>query len=295
MLTLTLALAAQLTFANANANANANADDDYSKEVVKPTPLGHQLTMLEGAGGNMTALVGTEGTLLVDDDFAPMADKIIAQLKALGGSSPRFIVNTHFHYDHTGGNEIFGKTATIIAADEVRQRLSTEQILWKKQHPAEPAQALPTLTYHNELTLHLDGQEAHIVHLPNGHTDGDSVVFFDGVASLGDLYFAGMFPIFHSEHNGSLGGYIKNLNTVIARLKDSDKIVPGHGPLSSKTDLVKYRDMIVASRDLVKRAIRTHKTLADVQRTGLDKKWDEFSHGYLTTDKWLALVYTAEK
>jgi len=275
--------------------ARTHADDDFSKEVVKPTPLGHQLTMLEGAGGNMTALTGPDGTLLIDDDFAPMAPKIIEQLKALKGDSPRYIVNTHFHYDHTGGNEVFGKTATIIAADEVRQRLATEQTLWKKQHPAEPPQALPTLTYQTELTLHLNGQDIKIVHLPHGHTDGDTVVFFDGAASLGDLYFSGMFPIFHPEHNGSLEGYIKNLNTVIARVKDSDKIVPGHGPLSSKTDLVKYRDMIVASRDTVKKAVRKHKSLADVQRAGLDKKWDEFSHGYLTTDKWLALVYNAEK
>ena len=156
----------------------------------------------------MTALIGGGGVFLVDvDDFAPMADKLLAKLKELKGSSPRYIVNTHFHYDHTGGNEVFGPTATIIAATNVRDRLMHEQTLWKKQHPPVPPQALPTITFDRSLTIHFDDKEIRVVHYPHAHTDGDTVVFFDGgkIVSMGDLYFSGMYPrFFHPEHDGSL-------------------------------------------------------------------------------------------
>src|SRR5690242_1205881 len=209
------------------------ADDDFSNEVIKSTRLTPSLYMLEGAGGNMTALIGSDGVLLVDDDFAPMADKLVRKLKELKGNSPRYIVNTHFHYDHTGGNEVFGPTATIIAASEVRERLKTEQTLWKKQHPPAPPQALPTLTFDQSLTLHVDGEDVRIVHLPHGHTDGDTVVFFSRgkVISMGDLYFSGMYPIFHPEHGGSLDGYANNIAAVLREAPEDSKIVRGHGPL----------------------------------------------------------------
>ena len=177
----------------------AFAEDDYSKENFKATRLSPSLYSLEGAGGNITASIGADGVFLVDDDFAPMADKLLAKLKELKGGSPRVIVNTHFHYDHTGGNEVFGKTATIIAATEVRDRLKVAQTLWHKEHMPYVSQALPMLTFDQSLDLHLNNEDIRILHLPRGHTDGDSVVFFahDKVVSLGDLYFAGMYPIFH--------------------------------------------------------------------------------------------------
>ena len=154
------------------------SDDDFSKEVVRATPISSSLFFLEGAGGNMTALIGPGGTFLVDDDFEPMADKILSKLRELGGGAPRFIVNTHFHYDHTGGNLVFGSTATIIAASAVRERLMTEQTLWKKQHPAMPLRAWSSLTFDHALSLHFNGEDPEIVHFPSAHTDGDTVVFF---------------------------------------------------------------------------------------------------------------------
>lgn len=273
------------------------ADDDFSKEVVKATPLTSSLYMLEGAGGNITALIGSDGVFLVDDDFAQMAEKLLAKLKELKGNNPRFIVNTHFHYDHTGGNEIFGSTATIIAATAVRDRLMKEQTLWKKQHPPVPPQALPTLTFDRALTVHMNSEEIRILHLPHGHTDGDTVVFFTQgkVASLGDLYFSGMYPIFHIEHDGSLDGYIKNIESVLKQLPEDCKIVPGHGPLSTKVEFAKYHQMIISSVATVRKGIKAGRTLEQIQKAGLNPEWEPFSHGYVTTDRWIAMIYAALK
>ena len=218
------------------------AEEDFSKELIKANPLSSNLFMLEGAGGNIIALLGQEGTLLVDDDFAQMANKLNAQLVELGGASPRFIINSHFHYDHTGGNEVFGKSATIISALAVRDRLQQEQLLWKELHPPVPAQALPLITFEQSIVLHLNKEEIRAVHYPHGHTDGDTVVYFQHakVVSMGDLYFAGMYPIFHPEHGGSLDGYVKNIGEVLKATTVDTKFVPGHGPLRTKRDLERY-------------------------------------------------------
>ena len=216
--------------------ALAHADDDFSKEGERAIPLTSSLYQIEGAGGNITASIGADGVLLVDDDFSQMADKLLEKLKELKGGVPRFIVNTHFHYDHTGGNEIFGPTATIIAATEVRDRLMTEQVLWGKKHPAAPTKALPILTFDQSVTLHMNGEDVKLVHLPHGHTDGDTVAFFSqsNVVSVGDLYLSGMYPIFHPEHDGGLNGLVQNIEWVLAHTPANAKIVAGHGPLSTQ-------------------------------------------------------------
>lgn len=271
----------------------AAAADDFSKEVIKATALSPSLYMLEGAGGNMTASIGPDGVLLVDDDFAPMAGKLLAKLKELGGGRPRFIVNTHFHYDHTGGNEVFGPTATIIAAAAVRERLMSEQTLWRKQHGPVSAQALPSLTFDHSLSLHANNDDVRIVHLPHGHTDGDTVVFFDKgrVINMGDLYFSGMYPIFHPEHEGSLEGFVHNIELILEQTPRDAKIVPGHGPLSTRTALEEYHRMIVASIATVESGIKKGQTLEQIQKAGLAPEWEPFSHGYLGTDWWLGLIY----
>lgn len=283
---LTLALAINALHAHAE-------EEDYSKIEFKVTRLTPAMAMLEGAGGNVTALTGPEGTLLVDDDFAPMAAKLLAKLQELGGASPKYIFNTHFHYDHSGGNEIFGASATVIAAAAVRERLMTEQTLWREKHPPLKPEGWPKLTFEGELTIHLNGERIQARHLTHGHTDGDTVVFFEKnrVVSMGDLYFAGMYPIFHTEHAGSLEGFASNIAKVIELTPPDAKIVPGHGPLSSRAELVRYHQMIRASIETVRNAKRSGRTLEQIQKAGLAKEWDAFAHGYLTTDQWLALVY----
>lgn len=274
-----------------------HADDDFSKIEFKSKELTKSIFMLEGAGGNITALIGPEGVLLVDDDFAEMSEKLVTKLKELGGSSPRFIINTHFHYDHTGGNENFGTTATIIAASEVRTRLMSEQTLWRAQHPAVSAKALPVLTYDQSLELHLNNEDIKIVHFSKGHTDGDTVVFFNKnkIVSMGDLYFSGMYPIFHPEHQGSLSGYIQNIKAVLAMTPADAQIVSGHGPSSTRADLETYREMLEDSVAIVKNGIKKGLTLEQLKKIGLPKKWDSFGHGYLTTEQWIGLVYKNTK
>lgn len=273
------------------------AGEDFSGTEYKVTPVAHSLHMLEGAGGNVTALTGPDGTFLVDDDFAPMAGKLVAKLKELGGDSPRYIANTHFHYDHTGGNEVFGGTATILAATAVRERLMREQTLWNEQHPPEPMQAWPTLTFERSIELHLNGECVRLVHFPAGHTDGDTVAFFPRrkAVSMGDLYFAGMYPIFHPEHAGSLEGYVRAAEEVWKQAPPGAKIVPGHGPLSNRAELRRYIDMIRASIRVVRAGIRRGRSLPEIQKAGLPAEWEPFSHGYVTTDRWLAMVYKALK
>jgi glyoxylase-like metal-dependent hydrolase (beta-lactamase superfamily II) len=206
-------------------------------------------------------------------------------------------VNTHFHYDHTGGNEVFGWGATIIAATAVRDRLMKEQMLWKEKHPPLPKQAWPVLTFEQPLTLHFNGEDARIVHFLKGHTDGDTVVFFPSrkVVSMGDLYFSGMYPIFHPEHDGSLEGYVSDLEEVWKQISPETKIVPGHGPLSTRAELRRYIDMIRASMAIVRKGIRQGRNLEEIQKAGLPPEWEPFSHGYLTMDRWLALIHKALK
>lgn len=272
-------------------------DEDFLQTNFKTTPLADSLYMLEGAGGNITASIGPDGVFLVDDDFAEMAGKLLAKLKELHGESPKYIVNTHFHYDHSGGNEVFGSSATIIAASAVRARLMTEQTLWKEKHPPLPKQAWPVLTYEQAVTLHFNGEDIKVVHLPKGHTDGDTVVFFPGhnVVSMGDLYFSGMYPIFHPEHNGSIEGYARDVEEVWKQTPPDAKIVPGHGALSTRAELRRYLDMIHASIAIVQKSIKRGRSLESIQKAGLPSEWESFSHGYLTTDKWLTLVYHALK
>jgi glyoxylase-like metal-dependent hydrolase (beta-lactamase superfamily II) len=270
------------------------AENGHSQDVFKATLLIPQVYMIEGSLGNITASIGPDGVLLVDCDFAEMSEKLLGKLKELQGGAPRFIINTHFH---TGGNQVFGSSATIIAATSVRDRLKTEQLLWKKTHPAFPSVALPILTFDQLLSLHFNGEEVQMVHFPGGHTDGDTAVFFEKgkVASLGDLYFAGMYPIFHPEHQGRLKSYVDNIGAIIQRLPNNAQIVPGHGPLSNKKELERYHQMMMSSIATVQSGIRKKMTLEQIQKQGLPSEWASFSHGYRTTHQWIESIYQSIK
>jgi len=270
----------------------AHAEDEFYKEEIRVTPLNPSHYVLNGAGTNMVASIGSDGTLLVDDDYFEMADKLIEKLKELKGDRPRFIINTHFHYDHTGGNKVFGSSATIIAATPIRDRLMTEQVLWKHKHPAFPTYALPSITFDDKITLHVNNENIQLLHLPHGHTDGDTVVFFDKskIVAMGDIYFAGMFPIFHPEHGGHIKDFAKNVGIVLKQCPEDAQIVPGHGPLSNKRELEAFHMMLLSSIDKVEKEIKNGFSLEQILKAGLPE-WEKFSHGYANTDRWLTLLY----
>ncbi|HKS10551.1 MAG TPA: MBL fold metallo-hydrolase [Pyrinomonadaceae bacterium] len=277
-------------------------EPDWSKVQIKSTKIAGNVYMLEGAGGNIGVSVGPDGILIVDDQFAPLADKIRASLKTLGQGKLRFILNTHWHGDHTGSNAAFGPEATIVAHDNVRKRLSTEQRseFFKSTTPASPKEALPVITFDQALTVHFNGEEIRVIHFPNGHTDGDSVIFFttSNVVHLGDDFFAGRFPFVDLESGGSVEGLTKNISELITKIPADAKLIPGHGPISTLDDLKAYHRMLVETTGIVRDKIAAKKTLEQIKSEGLPAEWNSWGTGFIKTDLWLEIVYrslTAKK
>jgi glyoxylase-like metal-dependent hydrolase (beta-lactamase superfamily II) len=251
--------------------------------------------MLQGSGGNIGVSVGPDGVLIVDDQFAPLADKIKAALKSLNEGRLKFILNTHWHGDHTGSNAVFGPEATIIAQTNVRKRLSTEQKseFFKSTTPASPKEAWPVITFDNSLSVHFNGEEIRAIHFPQGHTDGDSIIFFttSNVIHLGDDFFAGRFPFVDLESGGSVQGLTKNIADLIPKVPAGAKLIPGHGPISSVEDLKTYHHMLVTTTEIVRKRIAEKKTLDQVKAEGLPAEWQSWGTGFIKTDLWLEIVY----
>lgn len=268
-------------------------DRDFSKVEIKATKVSGNVYMLEGAGGNIGVSVGPDGTLIVDDQFAPLADKIRAALKGIGGGQLQFVLNTHWHGDHTGSNAAFGKEATIVAHHNVRKRLSTEQTVFGETTPPSPKEALPVITYGDEVSIHFNGEEILAVHFPRGHTDGDSVIFFTGskVIHMGDDFFHGRFPFVDTESGGSVQGLIDNIAKVLARIPPDTKIIPGHGPLSTPADLKSYHQMLIATSGIVRDKIKAGKDLATIKKEGLPEEWKEWGSGFIKTDFWIETLH----
>jgi cyclase len=274
---------------------SVNAQTDFSKVEIKATKVNGNVYMLEGSGGNIGVSVGPDGILIVDDQFAPLADKIRAALKQLGDGKLRFILNTHWHGDHTGGNVVFGPEAPIIAHDNVRKRLATEQKseLFKRTTPASPKEALPVITFDQSLSVHFNGEEIRAIHFPHGHTDGDSVIFFtnSNVVHLGDDFFAGRFPFVDLESGGSVEGLIKNIGELITKIPATAKLIPGHGPLSTLDDLKSYHRMLVQTTEIVRQKITAGKTLDQIKSEGLSDEWKPWGTGFIKTDLWIETIY----
>jgi cyclase len=274
---------------------SVHAQTNFSQVQIKATKVAGNVYMLEGAGGNIGVSVGDDGILIVDDQFAPLADKIRAALKGIADKKLRFILNTHWHGDHTGGNAAFGPEAPIIAHDNVRKRMATEQKseFFKRTTPASPKEALPVITFGQNLTVHFNGEEIRAIHYPQGHTDGDSIIFFtsSNVVHLGDDFFAGMFPFVDLESGGSVQGLTKNIGDVITKIPAGAKLIPGHGPLSTIEDLKTYHNMLVTTSDIVRQKIAAGKTLEQVKSEGLPDTWKSWGTGFIKTDMWLEIVY----
>ena len=275
----------------------AAEEPDFSKVQIETIPLAPGLAMLIGSGGNIVVSTGKDGPVIVDDQFAPLAPKITAAVNALQSAPIRFVINTHHHFDHTGGNEVFGNAgALIIAHDNVRQRLSMEQFsqLMNRTTPASPAAALPVVTFADGMTLHWNGETISMRHVAPAHTDGDVHVWFEkaNVVHTGDTYVNGFFPLVDVESGGTLGGIIASAEAILARATPDTKIVPGHGPLATPADLKRFRNVLVDVKARIEQGIASGKTMqqfiAAKPLADLDAQW---GHGFLTTDQVITLCW----
>lgn len=270
--------------------------DDLSKVQVKPLPVAGNVHMLEGAGGNIGVSVGPDGILIVDDQFAPLVPRIRAALGKLTGGkdkTPEYVLNTHWHFDHTGGNAAFGREGRIVAHKHVRTRLMNGQDLLGRVIPPAPREALPVITYDRGLSLYFNGEEVQVTHLPAGHTDGDSMVYFtaSNVLHLGDHFFVDRFPFVDVSSGGSLEGYMRNVERVLGTLPAGVRIIPGHGPLAGREELERYAAMLRDSVELVKGKLAAGKTLEQVKAEGMPEKYKSWGEGFIATDMWLTTVY----
>lgn len=271
--------------------ASAQRFDDVE---IEATHVAGSIYMLEGAGGNIGVSVGSDGILIVDDQFAELADKIRDALGELGQGKLRFVLNTHYHGDHTGGNPVFGVEATIIAHDNVRRRLLEPQRSPEGERVMDPA-GLPVITYGDAVSVHFNGEEIRVFHAPHGHTDGDSIVDFTGsnVVHMGDQMFSGRFPFIDLEAGGTVEGYRVNIERVLTLIEGREgvKIIPGHGPLSTPADLRALHDMIVATSAIVSAKVGEGKSLEKIQAEGLPEEWASWDWRFIGTDRWLETLY----
>jgi glyoxylase-like metal-dependent hydrolase (beta-lactamase superfamily II) len=280
-------------FAAASILAGPPPKPDFDKVEVKATLVAGNVYLLTGAGGNIAASIGEDGIVLIDDQFAPLAPKIEAALHGISPKPVRYVLNTHWHADHTGGNATLGgKGSTIVAHENVRKRLREgATVLGRKVDPA-PNEALPLITFNDQLTVHLNGDEIRAVHVPHGHTDGDTVIFFSkaNVVHMGDDFVTYGFPFIDTVSGGSVRGLIAGLEKVIPELPKDAKIIPGHGALSSVEDVAKFAKTLEEIVATVDAASKHGQTLEQMKKANLLAPWTKWNGDFVKADQFLELV-----
>ena len=269
------------------------AQRDFSSDEIKATHVKGNIYMLNGTGGNVGVSLGEDGVLIVDDKFAPLAEKIRAALKSVGGGELQFILNTHWHGDHTGGNVVFGPEAPIIAHTNVRKRLTGEFATAGRNAQPAPPDAWPVVTFDESLSVHFNGEEIKATHLPHGHTDGDSVIFFtqSNVVHMWDDFFAGRFPFVDLGSGGDVDGLKNNIGSIISKLPADVTIIPGHGPISKLDDLKTYHRMLVETTERVQAAMREGKSLDQIKAEGPGDEWKDWGAGFINADRWIETIH----
>ena len=273
-------------------------DNDFSKVQIKVTKVAGNVYMLQGAGGNIAASVGDDGIVVVDDQYAPLADKIQAALKGITDKPIRFVINTHYHEDHTGGNEFFQQKAPIIAHDNVRKRLEEggtagNNASVKFEAKPQPKSALPIITFDHDVTVHLNGEDIRALHVPSGHTDGDSVIFFpkSNVVHMGDDFVTYGFPFIDLGGGGSVEGMITGLESIIPKLPPDVKVIPGHGPVSNLDDVRAYLKMLKDTSAAVQAGIKRGKTMDQLKQEKVLEPWKKYSGDFISSDAFIETLY----
>ena len=289
-----------VAFAQQPAPAGPPVGPDWSKLEVKTFDLGNRTYMLEGFGGNVTIAAGDDGVIMVDGQFAQMHEKLKAAIAAVTQQPVRFLVNTHYHRDHVGGNAPFSKDGAVVVAHEnVRKRLAegTMMAVPEVKYTPAPEEALPSLTHKDGMTLQVKGRSAQLKHL-NAHTDGDTFVFFAdaNVISTGDTVAMGRYPNIDFANGGSLKGMITAVDAYLALANDGTRIVPGHGPLATKAQLAEFRAMLSTVRDRILALIKEGKSEADILAA---KPFADFDAKFKANDQastnWMRVVYGSVK
>jgi glyoxylase-like metal-dependent hydrolase (beta-lactamase superfamily II) len=295
----TIAAALFCTFA-ALGSARAQMGDP-TKVTLKTTPVAGGVSMIEGAngfaGGNVGVSAGEDGVLVIDDELEPLSPKLRTALAALSKKPVRFVVNTHMHGDHTGGNAALGGAGAVIVAHyNVRKRLSSTQFMefmgMKKTIPPSPAAALPVITFNDDLTFFFNGDEIHVIHVAPAHTDSDSIIHFKkaNVIHTGDV-FVRHYPIVDAPGGGTYEGHIAAADRILALADDATKIIPGHGPVSTKADVVAWRDMLVKLRDRVAALAAQKKTLDEIKASKPTAEFDATHAGMIPGDMVVETIY----
>jgi glyoxylase-like metal-dependent hydrolase (beta-lactamase superfamily II) len=264
---------------------------------IKTLPLRDGIYMLEGKGGNIGLFIGEDGTFLIDDQFAPLTEKHLAAIRAVGGDVPKFLINTHYHADHTGGNENLGRAgAVIFSHDNVRERLTVETVIaaFNMVTPPLPKAALPVVTFSTDVTFHLNGDTLHAYHVPRAHTDGDSVIHFKkaNVIHTGDIFFNGFYPFIDVGHGGTVKGMIEAADGILALADGDTMLIAGHGPIGDKAQLQAYRDMLATAHQrlsaLRAKGMSAEEAIAQQPLGDLEERWGK---GLFPAEKWIGLIY----
>jgi cyclase len=264
--------------------AHAQADR-FAEVQITQTQLAENVYVFMGAGGNIGVSSGIDGLLIIDDQFAPLAEKITTALNTLQVGMPKYVINTHFHGDHTGANEHFGQQGTILAHHNVLSRLSENKSLNKV--------ALPVITFDKGLSVHFNNDTLAVKHLGPGHTDGDSIVIWEkaNIIHMGDLFFKDKFPFIDLDHGGSILGYRNNVSAALSLINDKTQVIPGHGEMATKNDLLKFKHMLDDSINWMRKEISLGKSLKQIKKQGVPKKWKNWGWNFISEDKWINTLY----
>ena len=276
---------------------SAVAAQNFDTVTIRSVQLRGGVYALFGSGGNMGLSVGDDATFLVDDQFAPLTPKIVAAIGAITPKPVKFVINTHWHFDHTGGNENMGKAGVLIVAhDNVRKRMSTDQFIefFKRAEPAAPRSALPVITFDDSITFHLNGDDVVAFHVPPAHTDGDVIVHFTNanVIHMGDTFITGRYPFVDLSSGGNVNGFVTAADRALTICNSETKIIPGHGALSDCEGLRGWRDMIATVRERVRVAMRDGKSLDAIKAAKLTADFDgTHKGGSVSADQFVEFIY----